>query len=735
MNMLRSDASGEEGNPFGTASHSEVVKTDLAPPILLQYWQILLRWKWIVIGIVVSAFALGFLVTLLTTPQYMATSRIQIAREAQNITKVEGLEPRDARGDQEFYQTQYSLLAARSLAERVARELQLGRSAEFFQAHGADLETDGLLKTGGGVSAADRARGERAAVDLLLSNIKISPISRSRLVDVSYTSASPELSAKIVNAWTRQFIQSNIDRRFASTADARKFLESRLSELQTRLENSERAVVSFAAEKGIVALTSSKDGEGKTAVERTLASSDLEALNAALSQATAERITAESRAGRGGGTVGEALTNGTLIGLRQRRAEASAEYAKMMVQFEPSYPAAQALREQISALDSSIQREESRIRNVRGSEYGETVKREQTLRARVEEIKGRLGQQQRDSIQYNILQREADTTRQLYDSLLQRYKEIGVAGVESNNVSIVDPARVPERPSSPRLIINLLLALAAGLGVALVTVLGLEQIDEGLRQPGDVARLLHVSLLGSVPDTDNQQPLDLIKDPKSALSEAYLSIRSNLAFSSDHGVPRAMMVTSSRAGEGKSTTTLSISSVLRRTGARVLVIDADMRSPTVHFALGGGNERGLSNFLAGEDDWRGLSQVSSDGVSYISAGPQPPNAAELLSGERMVLLVQQILKSGDFDHVLIDSPPVLGLADAPLLTRAVEGVVYVVEVGGVAVRGVQSALGRLQQVHARIYGVVLTKLAQSHAGYGYGYGYSYGYSSSEKRED
>jgi polysaccharide biosynthesis transport protein len=329
----------------------------LAPPILLQYWQVVLRWKWMIIGITIAASAIGLVATLLATPQYTSTSRIEISRAQKNVTNVESLESAETGRDQEFYQTQYSLLQARSLAERVARQLRLTTNDRFFEAHGVNPDDSGLFATKSGLqlNAAERAKREKSAIELLTEHIEISPIRGSALIDISYTSASPELSAQISNAWTEQFIVQSMDRRFASTADARKFLEARLADLRTRVETSEREVVNYASQKGIVALGTTKSADGKTEVERTLVSSDLEALNAALAQATANRISAESRAlGRNGGANSDALNNIAISQLRQKRAEAAAEYAKMMVQFEPGYPAVRALAEQIRALDSSI---------------------------------------------------------------------------------------------------------------------------------------------------------------------------------------------------------------------------------------------------------------------------------------------------------------------------------------------------------------------------------------------
>jgi len=296
------------------------------------------RWKWLITGIVLGILAVGIIVTLLMTPKYTATSRLEISRAQKNVTKVESLDSADANRDLEFYQTQYALLQARSLAERVSRDLHLGSDEGFFKAHGVSANDKSTLfgKSGGALSDNEQQKRETRAIALLLKNVAISPIRGSSLVDVSYTSASSELSARIANSWSQQFIEASMDRRFASTADARKFLEGRLADLRAKLEESEREAVAYASQKGIVSLTKNEGADGKTQTTRTLVSSDLEALNDALTKATADRISAESKIGNGSekGASSQALANTAIAGMRQKRAEVAADYAKMLVQFE-----------------------------------------------------------------------------------------------------------------------------------------------------------------------------------------------------------------------------------------------------------------------------------------------------------------------------------------------------------------------------------------------------------------
>ena len=689
----------------------------MAPPALLQYWQVCLRWRQLILRIMLGALAIGVVATLLMPSQYTSTVRMEISRTQKNVTNVQSVESPDANNDLEFYKTQYALLTAYSLAERVYHDLGLDKDDSFFRAHGeSPSDSSGLFSLGGPPSAADQERRERRAIKLLLKNITISPVKDSSLVDISYTSHSPALSARVANSWAQQFMEGTMDRRFASTAEARKFLEGRLVDLRAKLEDAERATVAYSASKGIVTLTGDEHDAATSQTPQTLAAADLEAINAELMKATADRVSAQSLLAdeaESGATV-LALNNPAIEQLREKRTEVAADYARTLSQFEPGYPLAKALHDQIDALDSGITREEQRVKRSRENEYREALTREQDLRKQVEALKADLFDQKRDMIQYNIYQREADTDRQLYDSLLQRYKDIGALGIGANNLSIVDEARVPDLRSSPILLLNLALALLAGVVVAGVVVAALEQIDEGVREPGQINQLLGIALLGDIPDVPPKEARIAPDETKSPVCEAYLNIRSNLAFSTANGVPDSMMVTSTRKGEGKSTTCRALATVIGRTGKRVLLIDADMRKPSLHPAVDCPNSAGLSNYLTGDKDWRANVQPTAwTGVSLLPAGPFPPSAAGLLSSDRMASLVRSALKH--YDHVIVDSPPVLSITDAPLLSGAVQGCVFVIEAEGVALRGVKSALGRLQSAHAHILGAVLTKLKHRHS--------------------
>jgi capsular exopolysaccharide synthesis family protein len=694
--------------------------------IIRQYLRIALRWRYVILGAIVASALIGLIVTLLMTPRYTATTTVEIARESNRVTNFEGVNREANIADQEFYQTQYGLLKARSLAERVATELRLVNDPKFFELFKVGDDTNPAFNVvNGRYPANGRAERLRTAGDVLLKHVSVEPERLSRLVSVGFTSPDPALSAKVANAWADNFIRTNLERKVQATAYGREVLQRQLVQLKARLDQSQRQLVDYASRERIINLP----GQGEGSAERSIVVDDLAALNAALSKVTAERIEAEARfrqTGRAGAST-SALVNPAINGLRQRRAELAADYQRMMTQFEPGYPAAQALRSQIRELDQSIAREEQRVTGSLDADYRQALQREQQLEARVDELKSQYIDVRRRSIQYNIYQQEVDSNRALYDGLLNRFKEIGVAGgVGVNNISVVDRADVPQKPSSPRMLLNLALALVAGTLIGAGLALALEQMDESIADPGEIERRLGLPLLGSVPKVSGATPREALLDRKSDLVDAYLAIHTNLRFTTEHGVPRSLSVTSTRPAEGKSTTALALATMLAREGRRVILVDGDMRSPSVH-ALGGVTHNlGLSNFLSGDNDIDRLTfEIDDLGISAMSAGPIPPNAAELLTGNRLSLLIEQLLER--YDHIVIDSPPVMGIADAPLIGSRVECVVYAVESHGIRSTLVKTAIGRLLAANVHIVGSILTKFEQRKAHYGYGYDYGYGY--------
>ena len=726
-----SDAGMDRSASASLAGSGAAAQVSTQSTLVAHYLRLVRRWKWVILAAVVAGAAASLILTLLMTPKYSSTSTLEIAREKSTMS-VEGAEPQVGSVDQEFYQTQYGLLQSRALAERVVRELKLADNRHFLDLFGIG-PSSGVLGDDRPLDNSAPARQKRAndATEALLHNVSVSPARMSRLVDVTFTSPDPALSAEIVNAWTKYFIQTTIERRFDATSYARNFLEQRLTELRGRLDTSERDLVGYAGRQRIININTPA-GNGTTG-ERPVTADDLVAYNAALAQAKTDRIAAEN-AMRVSGASKESVNSVTLGNLRDQRAKVASDLAKLRDQFNPGYPQVKALTAQLAEIDSNIRAEENRINQALRGEYQRASGREHDLTTKVADLKNDMIDLQRRTIQYNILQREVDTNRTLYEGLLQRYKEIGIAGgIGANNISIVDPGEVAERPSSPRPLINLLFGVLFGALIGAILALALDQIDEAITEPLELERALGIPSLGVVPKNENDQLLEQLLDRKSALSEAYLSIKTNLQFATPHGIPRSLAITSTRASEGKSTTALALALSIAQQGRRVVIVDSDMRSPSLHKLLGISNDAGFSNLLSGNAQ---ISEVLHKGqlgtLTAITAGPHPPNAADLLSGMMLPKVVEELLQG--FDNVLFDAPPLLGLADAPLLASGMEAVVYVVEANGVQSRSVKMAVNRLANSGTNIIGAILTKFETAKASYGYGYDYGYGYGSETRQK-
>lgn len=702
-------------------------------PLTRQLIGVAVRRKWTIIGSVAVMLALGLLVSLLITPRYTATTSLEISRETSRIVNIEGVEPQVGGLDLEFYQTQYGLLRSSALAASVAERLRLVDRRDFFEAFLGSRAEELFSDTGTAAAARQsRAERQRVAVDILLDNISVNPLRGSRLTDLSFSSPNPNLSEQIANGWAQRFIESNLERRFQASSYARNFLASRLEEVRQRLESSERALVQYASSQRIINLPATTTANGPEG-ERSLTADELATINEALATATSQRIAAQSR-WQSSGSTPEALGNDTINSLRRDRAQSQAEYTRMMQQFEPNYPPALALRAQIAEFDRSIAREEGRVRDMLGRTYRESLAREQALRSRVQQLTSNLLDLRRRSIQYTIHQRDVDTNRQLYDGLLQRYREIGITGgIGANNVAIIDSAEVPTRPSYPNILLNLIIALTLGLMLGVALALVREQLEDAVEDPETIRRDLKLPLLGTVPNLQRADPIAEMFDVKSSMVESVLSIQTSLEFATDRGMPRAICLTSSHAGEGKSTTAAALAASLARSGKRVVLVDGDMRSPSVHLAFDLANTSGLSNYLAGDNDLKALIRPTQlPTLHVLSAGPQPPNAAVLLAGDRLDLVINAL--SAEYDHIIVDGPPVLGLADAPIIGKSVGSLIFIIQAHDTGVRLIKSALARLRSAGVNVIGAILVKYDMRRSGYGYGYGstYGYGYGKSEQ---
>jgi len=703
---------------------------------LVAYWQLLVKRRWLVLGILAAVVALALIVTLMMPPIYRATAVLQIDRESVQILQVEGVGNAEAAAP-DFLTTQYELLRSRSLAERVANELAIDAATmERLDATGWWQRATAVLRPGANDSSdadepeaeADQLAALRQAVAIVREGLTVEPVRNSRLVRVHFDSTLPAFSTRVVNAVADGFVAHAIERKFDASSYASRYLEEQLALAKGRLEESERALVAFAARENIVA-----SGEGGQSLE----SQNLGALNEALAAAQDDRIRAQaawSQVSGGGALPAGAISNSILNVLQQQRAGLNAQYQQQLQTYKPEYPSMQALQGQIEEVDRQIGQERASVRASIQAEYDAAQSRENMLVSQLDTLRTRTLDVDNRSIDYNILRREVDTNRQLYDSLLQRYKEVGVAagaGVGTNNVSIVDRAMLPTGRYKPNLLLNLAIGTLLGLILGVVVAFVLEFMDDTIKTPEDLEQHLRLPLLGVVPNLRKGNIAEAIADPRSAFSESYRSVRTALQFSTDHGVPKVLLVTSASPAEGKSVTALTLARNFAQLGKRVLLVEADLRNPSLHRAMGVRAERGLSSLLAGAAD---ISDVVRDtdeaNLQVILAGPLPPNPAELLSGSRLWSMLTTAAEK--YDQVIIDGPPVLGIADAPILSNVVNGTLLVVNSGKTRIKTAQAAIKRLAAARAHIIGAVLTHYDAKVAGYGYNYESYYAYGTTPK---
>lgn len=501
--------------------------------------------------------------------------------------------------------------------------------------------------------------------------------------------------------------------------------------MRAKLEQSEKDLVAYAAQQQIIPLNGSAGNSPESA--RSLPSADLESYAGALTSARAERIRAQQRWLQAQAAdpldIPEVQQNPTIQELSKDRARLKAEYQDKLRRFKPDYPEMVQSHARIDEIDRQIAAEANAIRQSLKVQFQAAQQSEAALERQVSGLKQDVISLRGRSIQYNILQREVDTNRTLYDGLLQRYKEIGVVGaVAASNIAVVDAARPPKSPSSPKPLMNLGLGLIGGLLGGMLLAMALEIFDNAVRTPADVESKLGLAFLGAVPPLPKGvTPLEALADSRSPLSEAYFSLRAALQFSTVDGFPKSLLITSPWPGGGKSTTAFALAQNTARLGYRVLLIDADLRKPTQHTILNVENTLGLANLLTGEGDIEEMARATSlVNLHVIPSGVTPPNPAELLASDRFANLMARAKTL--FDLVIIDGPPIMGLADAPAMAAHAAGVILIIQAKKTRKPQVQQALRRLGQSRAHLLGAVLTRYLAPRVSYGYGYGYdNYGY--------
>ncbi|HEY8187627.1 MAG TPA: polysaccharide biosynthesis tyrosine autokinase [Pyrinomonadaceae bacterium] len=762
---------------------------------LLDYWRAVRKRLWLVISIVVLVTMLSVVYVARKPDIYQAGARVQV--DLENNSALVGKAPYvfGPTNDPVYFNTQLQILVSPGLMRRVVKTLDLEHNPDFFKGSSTQRRstwqtikgmagfrtvenqdsnaiTKDELQVNTTVAAAtsheDLAEAKRLApyVGAILAGLKVDPVKETRglyketrLIDISFTHTDPVVASKVVNAIAETYVYNNLEKKSETNTTTGDVLQKRIAELQQQIRADEERLVNYAKSHQIISLDASQN----TVVER------LAALNKQLVDAEKDRIDAEAnfnaaKVGGAAGALAEAdakqanESEAKAAELRQRR-------ALLMVDATEEAPEVKEIDQQIAELDRQVKEIRSRksttlLTNLE-TLYRQALAREQALRKSFEQQRSETLSQNEAAINYRIIQQEITTNKTLLDSLLQRSKENDViVASKPNNISIVDYALAPDGPIGPNrtrtVFIALFLSLGLGVGLALL----LEYLDDTVHSTDEVERLLHLPALAVIPsalgngrrrllggtsalqkrngDPSDNPELLMNVDSRSPLAESYRHLRTSVLLSTAGRAPRSLLVTSSLPGEGKTTTAVNTAVSLAQTGASVVIIDADMRRPRLRSIFGIEDRAGLSSILSSElsdaDVMALVTKEDSIGLHVLTAGPIPPNPAELLGSEQMRRLLATL--QARFNHVVVDSPPVSSFTDGVLISSMVDGVLLVVHGGKSSRHVVKRSRQLLQDVGAKIFGVVLNNVnLQSHDYYYYQRYYGSHYYKSDAEEE
>jgi capsular exopolysaccharide synthesis family protein len=708
-------------------------------------WRTILRRRWLVIPFFVATVLVTTVVTLRQTKIFDATVTIIIDLAAPRVLDKEQVQDVVETGtggfwySREYYETQYRVIASRAVAQRVADRLQLGVNMKFL---GLDQIKDPAEQ--------ERLRKAKDPVRTLQKALKVEPVKDSRIVRIRYENSDPQLAALIANGFAEAYIAENLAVKSTTTQSASDWLEQQLVDLERKLDDSGKALFDFKKSHDIVAtswedrqsmvsqrLTAINDALTKARVRKA----ELEARNDAFR--TAEAAVTKDKAEPDGEALAAVAASPTIQQLKLRYLEARSECADLRLKYLEDHPKLEACDQKLALARKGLHDEIRTTLETARKEYQEVVQTERNLLALLNETKSDafgLNQHERD---YLELKRTYDNNQRLYELVLKRLKDTGIAGMlQVSNVRTLDrarPASVPIRPNPKKNgALAILLGLVGGVGLAFLaefldtSINGQEQIEEKLG-------LAFLGIVPSIPPNKDGTPQDLVvhSQPKSAVAECLRAVRTNLLFMSPEKPLKTILVTSSGPQEGKTTTATSLAITMTSSGNRVLLVDADMRRPRIHRIFGLTNSVGLSSLILGEGRLQELVKPSGiDNLSVLPCGPVPPNPSELLHTTGFRKLLAEMAEQ--FDRVIIDSPPVGVVADAVVASTHVDGCLLVLKAGRTSRDGARLAVKQLRDVNAPLFGAVLNDLDLEDQKYGqysyyYRYGYYYGDSNKESR--
>lgn len=687
---------------------------------------LVVHYRWLIAIIIAVGLTLGLVVTLMQSPKYAATARIEIMVPTARI--LEDMDVVAQSNDIRTFETAKQKLKSRDLARRVVLEQNLANNANFLFPQ-PDFAISNIFARVFGTPSRPSLdeftaeQREERAIDRMLRDLSVELLRGTSLLEVRFADNSPGQARDIANQVVRSYMDQQVDRTIETSGLALQFIDEQVADTKSKLESAEAALVAYSKQENL-------SGAGE---DGSLIAANLTAINDALAKAIQtrlenERLVAQIDAGKAA-ELKQVLDSEAIQSTRTKLTEKRAAYQQKRGTFKPDYPEMLQLAAEISEYERQLEGEVNVIAGSIKLAYQNSIQEEADLRQKLGELEAEQVAFRDKNIQYTILNREVESARKQYQALIDKRNELGVVGdLRRANIEIVDLAVPPKAPFEPSLMRNLLLFVGAAGALCAAVIYILELLNNKFSIPDQIETELRLPVLGIVPKAEGDKLAEGLADPRSAISEAYRSLRTSLQFSGTDGAPQTLLVTSSEPGESKSTSAYKLAEEFAAIGNKVLIIDCDLRRPSLHRLFKVSNTMGLSNLLTNtvdQSEIQALFHTSSTqpNLSFLATGPMVPNPADLLSSARMGAVLRASMKA--YNLIILDGPPVIGISDALILSRLSEATMLVVAANQTPRKAARAALKRLQSAGGNIIGAMLGKFDVAKIEYSYSYRYMY----------